>query len=31
MVEKKGFFKDNDLIKTNYEFAGKVIRESLCK
>ena len=27
----QGFFKDNDLIKTNYEFAGKVIRESLCK
>ena len=31
MVEKKAFFKDNDLIKTNYEFAGKVIHESLCK
>lgn len=31
MLEKKDFFKDNDLIKTNYEFAVKVIRESLCK
>ena len=31
MVEKKDFFKDNDLIKTNFEFAGKIIRESLGK
>lgn len=31
MVEKKAFFEDNDLIRTNYEFAGKVLRESLCK
>jgi hypothetical protein len=25
MPEKKGFFKGNELIKSNYEFAGKVI------
>lgn len=31
VAEKKPFFKDNDLIRTNYEFAGKVIHESLCK
>lgn len=25
MIEKKGFFKNNELIKSNYEFACKVI------
>ena len=25
MPEKRGFFKDNELIKSNYEFACKVI------
>ena len=25
MLEKKGFFKNNDLIKSNYEFACKII------
>lgn len=25
MIEKSDFFKDNDLIKSNYEFANKVI------
>lgn len=31
MLEKKTFFENNSLIKTNYEFACKVIRESLSK
>lgn len=31
MVEKKAYFKDNDLIKSNYEFANKILLESLCK
>ena len=31
MTEKKYFFSTNDLIKTNYEFARKIICESLCK
>lgn len=31
MLRKKDFFKANDLVKTNYEFACKVINESLGK
>lgn len=31
MVEKKAYFKDNDLIRSNYDFANKVLKESFCK
>lgn len=31
MIQKKGFFKDNDLIKSNYEFACSLITSFLLK